>query len=35
MPQRALIEQRPWLLASLIAGISYWFVADSAIRVFI
>ena len=27
MPQRALIEQRPWLLASLIAGISYWFVA--------
>lgn len=29
MPQRALIEQRPWLLASLIAGISYWFVADS------
>lgn len=31
MPQRALIEQRPWLLASLIAGISYWFVAESAI----
>lgn len=31
MPQRALIEQRPWLLASLIAGISYWFLADSAI----
>ncbi len=31
MPQRALIEQRPWLLASLVAGISYWFVADSAI----
>ncbi len=29
MPQHALIEQRPWLLASLIAGISYWFVADS------
>lgn len=29
MPQRALIEQRPWLLASLIAGISYWFVAGS------
>jgi uncharacterized membrane protein YhhN len=29
MPQRALIEQRPWLLASLIAGISYWFVAES------
>lgn len=31
MPERALIEQRPWLLASLIAGISYWFVAGSAI----
>jgi len=31
MPQRALIQQRPWLLASLIAGISYWFVAGSAI----
>lgn len=31
MPQRALIEQRPWLLSSLIAGISYWFVAESAI----
>jgi uncharacterized membrane protein YhhN len=31
MPQRALIEQRPWLLASLVAGISYWFVAGSAI----
>lgn len=31
MPQRALIEQRPWLLASLIAGISYWFVADTAV----
>lgn len=29
MPHRALIEQRPWLLASLIAGISYWFVAGS------
>lgn len=29
MPKRALIEQRPWLLASLIAGISYWFVAGS------
>ena len=29
MPKRALIEQRPWLLASLVAGISYWFVADS------
>ncbi len=29
MRQRALIEQRPWLLASLVAGISYWFVAES------
>ncbi len=29
MSQRALIEQRPWLLASLIAGIGYWFVAGS------
>ncbi|HQN54049.1 MAG TPA: lysoplasmalogenase [Novosphingobium sp.] len=29
MPQRALIEKRPWLLASLIAGISYFFVKDS------
>lgn len=31
MPKRALIEQRPWLLASLIAGISFWFVKDSAL----
>ena len=29
MPKRALIDQRPWLLASLIAGISYWFVIGS------
>ena len=29
MPQRAMIEKRPWLLASLIAGISYFFVKDS------
>ena len=28
MPGRALIEKRPWLLASLIAGISFWFVKD-------
>lgn len=28
MPRRALIEKRPWLLASLIAGISFWFVRD-------
>ena len=26
MPQRALIDKRPWLVASLIAGISYYFV---------
>lgn len=25
MPRRALIESRPWLLGSLVAGISYWF----------
>jgi uncharacterized membrane protein YhhN len=31
MPKRALIEQRPWLLASLIAGISFYFVKDSAL----
>ena len=24
MPKRALIESRPWLLGSLVAGISYW-----------
>lgn len=29
MPRRALIEKRPWLLASLVAGISFWFVKDS------
>lgn len=29
MPGRALIEQRPWLLASLVAGISFYFVKDS------
>lgn len=28
MPKRALIEQRPWLLASLAAGISFYFVRD-------
>lgn len=26
MPRRALVEKRPWLLASLIAGISFYFV---------
>ena len=29
MPKRALIEQRPWLLASLVAGISFWFIKDT------
>lgn len=29
MPRRALIEKRPWLLASLVAGISFFFVKDS------
>jgi len=29
MPGRALIEQRPWLLASLAAGISFYFIKDS------
>ncbi len=24
MPKRALIERRPWLVASLVAGVSYW-----------
>ncbi len=28
MPQRALIDKRPWLFASLVAGISFWFVRD-------
>lgn len=28
MPRRALIERRPWLLASLVAGISYYFISD-------
>lgn len=29
MPQRALIEKRPWLLASLAAGIAFWVLKDS------
>ena len=29
MPKRALVEKRPWLLASLAAGISYFFVMKS------
>jgi uncharacterized membrane protein YhhN len=31
MPKRALIEKRPWLLASLFAGISFWFVRDAGL----
>ena len=29
MPKRALVEKRPWLLASLAAAVSYYFVQDS------
>lgn len=31
MPKRALIEKRPWLLASLVAGISFYFVRDAGL----
>ncbi len=31
MPKRALSEQRPWLLASLVAGISFWLIKDGAL----
>ena len=31
MPKRALAEKRPWLLASLLAGMSYYFVRDGQI----
>ena len=31
MPKRALIEHRPWLLASLIAGIAYYFLWNNPI----
>lgn len=31
MPKRALAEHRPWLLASLVAGVSYFFVMDGPI----
>ena len=31
MPKRALIDKRPWLLASLIAAISFFFVKDAAL----
>lgn len=27
MPKRALIEKRPWLVASLLAGVTYWLAA--------
>jgi len=29
MPKRALIEKRPWLVASLAAGIGFWILKDS------
>lgn len=31
MPRRALIEKRPWLVASLIAGVSYWLAAKGQV----
>lgn len=31
MPRRALAEKRPWLLASLLTGISYYFVRDGGV----
>lgn len=31
MPERALIEQRPWLLASLVMGISYFFIRNDVV----
>ena len=31
MPKRALVEQRPWLLASVAFAISYYFVRDGAV----
>ena len=31
MPKRALAEHRPWLLLSLLAGISYFFVSDASV----
>lgn len=31
MPRRALTDHRPWLVASLIAGVSYFFVMHAAI----
>lgn len=31
MPHRALIEKRPWLLASLAAGIGFWLLKDTGL----
>ena len=31
MPKRLAFEQRPWLVASLIAGIGFWLVKDSGL----
>lgn len=31
MPKHALIEQRPWLLLSLVAGISYFFIRNDVL----
>ncbi|TMM49943.1 lysoplasmalogenase [Qipengyuania marisflavi] len=31
MPRRALLDYRPWLLASLLAGVTYFFVMDDQI----
>lgn len=31
MPKRALIEKRPWLAASLVAGVSYWLAAKGQV----
>lgn len=31
MPKRALVDKRPWLLASLLAGISYYFIRHGTV----
>lgn len=31
VPKRALIEKRPWLVASLVAGVSYWLAAKGQV----
>lgn len=31
MPHRALAERRPWLLASLFFGVTFWFVSNGAL----